>query len=810
MLLSQCSSSQAHMLSRKRRGRRDTTVLLMLAVCLLAPWQRAVAEPDAASMDWVPRAKLSPAQRAKLPPYCGGAYVEQALSPLPPAAQAQGNGAFPVWAVGDQAHYDQINSTLWLKGNVTVRQGPFQVTGSQANYNEKSGIIHLQGPLVSRGKGVLLTGDKGEYHTADGYFQINTASFLIHAADMRGNAEQINRAGSEQFDIHDGTMTTCGPGHNDWSLVASKIHLDRKEGVGTATNVRLHVEDVPVFYFPYISFPIDKRRKSGLLYPTFGTSNTGRGMFFTVPYYLNLAPNYDLTYTPQYINGRGLLSEAEARYLNRYGLSVLSLGYIGHDGQYTQDHPGEGGKRWALGFTNKSNYGSGWSSSIDYSAVSDDDYLNDLNRTLSLNRTTSLTRNATVSYTSDNLYFEGFLNGYQVLDRNLAQVNRPYAQLPELDLSTDWSKGLFSFSSDSQYDYFYRNNNLITGIDRSNGSRLRFLPKAQLNLDTSWGFFRPSVLMDMTQYELNDYPGDNPNMHRTVPFYQVDSGLYFDREFKFLGHSYDQTLEPRLYYVYSPFRNQSQIPLFDTTLKTFNFSDLFSRDRFTGGDRVGNNNRLTVAVTTRFNDLDNGAERARFSVGRIYNFTHQQLGLSGNAETVDAQSPYAGEAAFEPNSHLDLSVSAQWNPKTSTLVQSYSGLTIHSTDYRYIFNVAESYQKANASQPASLHQTDVNGVVPLTDSLSAIGGWTYDSVAHHTVGTLAGIEYTTCCWSLQVVHQGYLTSNGELDNRFLFQVQLKGLGSGGGAGAQLDQAIYGFSERQKRLYPGASGFSGLP
>ena len=791
-----------------REGLAKAVLGLLIGGLLLA-WQPARAAPDAAALDWVPRNKLPPSRRAQLPPYCSGAYLQPSLPPLPPAARPLGSGAMPVWARSDQAHYDRFNSTLWLQGNVEVRQGSFQVKAPAARYDEKAGSIRIQGPLVSRGKGVLLTGDSGEYRTGDGYFQVNTASFLIHAADMRGNARQINRSGTEQIDIHNGSMTTCGPGRNDWSLVASKIHLNRKEGFGTATNVRLHVEDVPVFYFPYISFPIDKRRKSGFLYPAFGTSNTGRGMFVAVPYYFNLAPAYDMTYTPQYINGRGLLSELEGRYLNRYGESVMSLGYIGHDSQYTRDNPGQNGKRWAFGFTNQSRYSQGWSSSIDYSAVSDDNYLSDLNRNLKLNRTTNLARTGSLTYTSRNLYFEGLVNGYQVLDSNLPQVNKPYDQLPELLLSTDWQKGLFSFSSDSQYDYFYRRNDQITGLARSNGSRVRFLPKAGLDLDTSWGYLRPSVLMDLTHYSLTDYPGDNSEINRAVPFYQLDSGLFFDRQLQLFGSRYDQSLEPRLYYVYSPFRDQTRIPLFDTALNSFNFDQLFARDRFSGGDRIGDNNRVTLAVTTRFNDLDSGAERARFSLGRIYYFNRRQLTLSGTSEPIAANSPLAGEAQVRPTDNLDLSLSGEWDPKTRSLVQSNAELGFHSADYRYILNMGQFYQRAGTSGPA-LHQSDLNGVMPLTNRLSAIGRWVYDSVSHKTVGTLAGLEYTTCCWNLQLVHQGYLTANGELDNRILFQVRLKGLGSGGGAVGQLDQAIYGFSEREKRLYRNAGGFGALP
>jgi LPS-assembly protein len=274
-----------------------------------------------------------------------------------------------------------------------------------------------------------------------------------------------------------------------------------------------------------------------------------------------------------------------------------------------------------------------------------------------------------------------------------------------------------------------------------------------------------------------------------------DSGLYFDRRSSLFDVPYNQTLEPRLYYAWADAEaDQSLIPDFDTALRSFSFDELFRRNRFTGGDRVGDTNQLTVAVTSRFNDLVTGRERARFSVGQVHYFDEQEVTLAGQGATDGSDSPFAGEMVLRPLQGLELRTSGLWEPDISKTREGRSQLVFHSDDYRYLASIGHTYRRNE------FEQSDIGGVVPVTDHVSLIGRWAYDSRLDRTVGSLAGLEYNNCCWSVQLVHQNYLTDEEQLENRVLFRIELKGLGGSGGSSSQISEAIIGFDERERRRF----------
>lgn len=758
--------------------------------------------PSAAELDWRPRSELPQEIRERVPVFCSGGYLpSQVESPL-----SEDAGRAPLQASSRDARY-QIDSELYLQGDVQLRQGAFQASGTEALYNQQAGTVNLQGPLISRGQGFLLTGQDAQYSVESGKFDINTATFLFHEAELRGTAASLSRIGETRMVITDGMLTTCGPQQNDWSVVASDIELDRAEGVGTATHLRLEVLDTPVFYWPYLSFPIDDRRKSGFLYPQFGSSSAGSGAFLATPYYLNLAPHYDATLTPQYIHGRGLFTEVEGRYLSELGESVLQLGYINGDSAHEDEFPGEDGERWGLDFTTRAAFGGGWNGYVDYSAVSDEDYLSDLNRTLEINSATHLRRRGGVRYSGSDQYFEAYLNGYQTLDEDVLDVNKPYDQLPELIYGGTVDAGPFETLLDSQYTWFDRENEDLTGLDKATGQRLRMVPEVALPMRALWGFSRPSVSLDYTRYELDDYQYNqrDGSFDRTVPVFEWDNGLYFDRRGELFDVPYNQTLEPRLYYAWADADDQSHIPDFDTGLRSFRFDQLFERNRFAGGDRVGDTNQLTVALTSRFNDLLTGAERARVSVGQVHYFDDRNVALDGScgmAGCADTNSPLAGEVVLNPLENLEIRSSGLWDHETHKTLEGRSQLIFHSEGYRYLATLGHTYRRGDdgAASDEGLEQSDIGTVFPITDRVSAIGRWVYDSVDDRTAGSLAGIEYNNCCWSVQLVHQNYLTSDEELDSRILFRVELKGLGGSGGATEDLSDAIYGYDERERRRF----------
>jgi len=763
-------------------------------VCLAATAVTLAAEPPtAAELDWRTRAELPTEVASTLPSFCQGGYLQPASTES--AAGASGAAAdLPLTASGLEARYE-INSELYLRGDVRIQQGPFAVTGDEARYDQASGQVSIEGPLTSRGDGFLLTGDRANYNADTGYLDIRAATFLLHGPEMRGSAEELARTSANEVRIRQGQLTTCAPGQNDWSIVASEIELDQGAGVGTAKHLRLQVKDVPVFYWPYVSFPIDDRRKSGLLYPAFGSSSAGSGGFLSVPYYLNLAPNYDATLTPQFIYGRGLFTEAEGRYLSALGQSELQIGYAGNDQAYADNEPGEDGERWGLDVSTEATFNSYWTGYGDYSAVSDNDYLSDLNRSLGISQATHLQRRGGIRYRRDAQHLEAYVSGYQTISDFIADADRPYSQLPNVQYNGVADVGPVTVGLDSQYTFFYRDNDDLTGLDQANGHRLRAIPEVALPLRSLWGYVRPSVGVDYTRYQLDDYGLGDPRIDRTVAVAEWDSGLYFDRRSTLFDVPYNQTLEPRLYYAWADAdADQSLIPDFDTALRSFSFNELFRRNRFSGGDRVGDTNKLTVSVTSRFNDMLTGRERARFSVAQVQYFDQREVTLAGEGASDSSDSSLAGEAVLRPLEGLEIRTSGLWEPDTRKTEESRSQLVFHSGDYRYLASVGHTYRRNE------FEQSDIGGVVPVTDRVSLIGRWAYDSQLDRTVGSLAGLEYNNCCWSMQLVHQNYLTDEEQLESRVLFQIELKGLGGSGGSSRQISEAIIGFDERERRRF----------
>lgn len=757
----------------------------------------ALAEPpSAAALDWRPRAELPAEVRDQLPRFCDGGY----LQPMSATAAGAGTSGGPVNASALSVRYE-MDTRLLLQGDVQLEQAGMAMTGEQAVYDQVSGQVDITGPLTSRNAGMLLTGDQARYDVNSGFFSIDDATFLFHQSEMRGLAAQIRRPENHIIEIDQGYLTTCAPARNDWSLVASEIRLNQEEGFGTASNIRLQVKDVPVFYWPWASFPIDDRRKTGFLYPTFGSSNAGSGFYLSTPYYLNLAPHYDATLNPQYIHGRGLFNEVEGRYLSELGESILQVGFIDDDSEYRREFPGESGKRWGLDFETRANFGGGWSGYVDYSAVSDDDYLSDLNQTLDIGNATHLERRGGVRYQDQWQLFEAYLAGYQTVTDTVADRDIPYDQLPEILYGAMVPVGPFEVGIDSQYTWFDRDNDGLTGLDRAVGQRTRAVPEVALPLRTIWGYSRPSFSVDQTWYELDDYELGSGSFDRTVPIVEWDNGIYLDRQVSLFGRQFNQSLEPRLYYAWSDAEeDQNYIPNFDAGLRSFRFDNLFQPNRFVGGDRIGDTNKTVVALTSRFNDMVTGVESARLSIGQVYYHDDREVSLFGRGAETRSESPYAGEAVFRPTDTFDIRISGLWDPQENHTQEGRSVLAYHSPDYRYLVSAGHTYTRGT-TPGNGFEQMDVGAIFPITDKVSLIGRWVYDSQLDQTVGTLTGFEYNNCCWSFQLIQQSYLTDDDEeMDNRIVFQIQLKGLGGSGGTRSTLSDVFIGYDERERRRF----------
>lgn len=800
---------------RQRKAQTKAVLIGLTTVVCAGP---VAAEPavDAAWLDWRPRSQLTEAEQARIPSYCGGGYVLPSYGrdgQLPRRDLLLADSEeLPVFAGADRSSYvtGPEGGVVELTGQVELEQGNYWMTGSQATYYEARQFAKVTDKVMLRGPSLLVTGDSANYDAGTGYFELNNGSYLIHDLELRGEASLIARPQPEQVLIQDGIYTTCPPRQEDWSLKASRILLDREEGFGTAHHAVLRVEDVPVFYVPYMTFPIDDRRKSGFLYPSVGTSNVGRGVFWSTPYYFNLAPNYDATYTPSYIHGRGLHSELEGRHLNEYSETEVRVGFIDSDDEYVKEYPGSSAQRWGLDIENEITVGDHWYSELDFNAVSDDDYVSDLARDLRINNDTHLERFWRLTYATENWAVQSLVQGFQTVDPVIAPANRPYMRLPSLTFEGLWLTDDLEYELFSEYTYFWRNDEKLTPRQQVKGNRVRINPRLALPLQTVWGYFTPAVRLDHTTYWLEDeLPEAEDSLHRTVPFYTLDAGIYLDRSLSVLGKNLNQSLEPRLFYVYSPERDQSEYPLFDTTLSTFSYSQLFREDRFSGGDRVGDNNRLTLGLTTRFTEQETGIERARFSLGQVYYFDDRHVGLRGPVEETRSDSVLAAEALLRPSRLLDIQVDGLWDPREQRTEQGATTVRLHSPDYAYLLNVSHryisSYRDGRSLASGYLEQTDVSTIFPLTDQLSFIGRWLFNLPNHRTVGALAGLEYRSCCWRLQLVAQSYLDDSdvnapSELDRSIFVRFFLKGLsGLGAGSGSDLGEAIVGYEAREQYL-----------
>jgi LPS-assembly protein len=632
------------------------------------------------------------------------------------------------------------------------------------------------------------------------------------------------------YHFKNATYTTCPPLMHSWKLVAQKLTLDKNTGRGVARNAKVYFKNIPVFYAPYFNFPIDSRRQTGFLNPTFGSSSK-MGPYLRAPFYLNLAPNYDMTLTPAILSKRGINLTTLFRYLTPNSNGTIDFAILPNDKLFadfkttsaakygTSTDPIVSGNlkrlqnssntRTAFAWQNDSRYNHHWSSTIDYSYVSDDYYLRDLNNTLNEVTQNQLLQQAELDYKNTNWNFLGRVQSYQTLhgvDEG-GGVKNQYSRFPQLVLEGDYP------NMPGGFEYFISND--LTHFDIRNspgdynkyvmGNRLNIQPGIALPINKAAFYIVPRMQLSMTQYDLGHVTYQNKSITRTIPIVDISSGLYFDRNIQFLHNYYRQTLEPQIYYIYVPYHNQSKIPIFDTSLNNFTYDELFTYNRFSGLDRIGDANQVSVGLTTRFIDEQSGIEKIRAGIGEILYFTPRLVTLCNENDptcTADVpnspinrhtKSPLVGSLSYNVNPDWSFGANSTWNPKTNQLDRQDVGLHYQSTNQR-IVNLGYTYlrhgdQQANDlpdSSAGNLSQTDMSFAWPVFNTWSAVGRWTQNWNHHHFQNVLYGVQYDTCCWAVRFVsgrafigldaHNKY-----QYNTEFFMQFALKGfttLGTG--------------------------------
>ncbi|MFU8797881.1 MAG: LPS-assembly protein LptD, partial [Gammaproteobacteria bacterium] len=603
-------------------------------------------------------------------------------------------------------------------------------------------------------------------------------------------------------------------------------------------NATVYVKKIPVFYTPYFSFPIDDQRKSGILLPTYGNSKLG-GFMLQVPYYWNIAPNYDATFTPGWYSKRGIQLGTEVRYLTPGNQGEIALIVLPHDAafsafrhtasNYYTKRPYEAARladkastyRGYVSWRQMTQFSPRWASTMDYMRVTDDYYFRDFSGQRMPLIPNQLLQQIDLTYTGDHWNFRGLLQDYQTLHPiTLGTVNKPYVKFPQLSLSASYPNKKFglTYQLSNEYTYFTRGLNPGESINPVVGDRIHIQPGISLPLNGISGYITPNLQMFMTGYQLKNQPHNFANQQqRALPVFSLDSGLYFDKETTFGKSVYQQTLEPRLFYLYVPYANQSQIPLFDSALPGFNYDQLFRLNRFNGLDRVGDANQITVALTTRFLDQESGLEKFRASIGQIYYFQNRRVftcppsstlpnaapncnpnspnnplnvhyPAGGNLSPTAKSSPLAGQLNYKFNPQWETTANVTWDPQTRRTQNGNISLQ-YRPDKNRLLNLGYNFLQYGdpfQGNPTNLSQTMVSGAWPIKDRWQAVGSWNYNLSHERSQTYFYGIEYNTCCWAARVVvgrtFSGLSPSQEPTYNSAIyFQIQLKGFGNFGAA-----------------------------
>ena len=751
-------------------------------------------------------------------------------------------------AVGDHLiHIDTGGATVDAGGHavlsdgVTVSQDGRTISADSMDYDYASGQIAVKGAVDFEDPRLRIKSDTGAYDTVGGA-AFDQANFQILDRNGRGFARELAVQPDGKVELADVRYTTCPVGNEDWMLQASSINLDTAKQSGVGKHVVMRFKDVPIFYTPFISFPLGDQRKSGVLFPAFGHS-TRNGYQLEVPYYFNLAPNYDLTLTPSVLSARGAQLGAEFRFLTQDSRGTMEGNFLPNDKQTHSN-------RDYFHATDTTDLSRGLRFDADLASVSDINYFSDFAVGSEATSVTYLERRAEVLYFDDIWRIRGQLQNFQTIDFDVPSYSRPYSRVPRIT-----AEGLYplantpiEFALDAEATNFLRGS-------RPTGVRTSVRPEIRWSSQGAGYFFEPAVGFEFTQYALRNADQSDPALlthqpsapRRSLPYARLDTGLVFERASGASGQR-SETLEPRMVYSYVPYRNQDGLPLFDTGIPDLNLTELFRTNRYVGGDRVGDANQLALGVTTRLFDQSSGAQYLSATIGQIRYFSiprvtlpewylqslagiplgflqpqnplglpgqivpglplQYSLGLPGQYSTVARQkaqgllpgqqlaevfpaSDIVTEISLTAYKNFNVNLDYQLNPYTRQTDKSEILLQYH-PDPAEVINLGYRFQSG------ILKQYDGAFAWPIAGRWNAVGRWVYSLQDHQTIEQLAGFEYKSCCYRLQLVQRRYLsnrtaTGNGGLDTSIALQLELTGLSSvGKPADAFLQREIQGY------------------
>ncbi len=662
--------------------------------------------------------------------------------------------------------------TATMSDGVMLRQADKLAGADTARFDTQGRAMYLEGNVRFEDTSTKIISDSAQLAYESGQIRFDGAEFSLTESASRGAADVLEINQSGELILEGVEYTTCPPGSEDWLLQGDSIKLDTVEGTGKARGVKLRFKGVPILYSPYLSFPIGDARKSGILTPEFGSAGRN-GNEIRVPFYWNIAPNYDATVTTRMLTDRGMQLGAVFRYLTPRNLGSISGDWLPDDDILNET-------RHQVNFEHRTLFENGWRNRTNYREVSDSQYFEDLGGSLSVSSLTHLDRSMIFDYFTDNVSLLGRVQDYQTIDAAIQPDDEPYRRMPQLLASASWSRSFLRLGIDGE----------IVNFDRDVGTtgwRLNVAPTVEVPITRPGWFITPSVSLDHTRYELDDTaPGQEADPTRTVPIASLDTGMVLERLMQ--NSSRVQTIEPRLLYVNIPFEDQDNLPVFDTIEPDINLVQLFRKNRFLGPDRIGDTEQISLGITSRILDVSSGRELMTATVGQTRYFGDRDVTLPGtSAETLD-ESDYIAQVRFLVWENINFDFGHQWAPGQDGTAKSEARLQYRPATNK-ILNLAYRFRRD------SLEQGDLSWSWPVSTQWNFVGRYNFSFRDEEVLEQFFGLEYESCCWGLRLVSRKHIsTRDGTRDSSFGLQLVLKGMASVGTAADKLlERGILGYS-----------------
>ncbi len=733
--------------------------------------------------------------------YCAGAWI----TPIAPETKAASAAETTSVVTADYGHYDPNGDSV-LEGNVLIDQDGRQIRADKITIDQTQTFANAEGRVQMAQAGLLAQSDQINYNLKTQQGDLNNSFYIAEEQHAHGRAEKISRTSENIVTMNNATYSTCPPDEKPtWKIQAKQITLNQETGRGETRGTKLYVKDVPVLAVPYFNFPIDDRRTTGILTPSFGFTNDG-GLELAVPVYLNLAPNYDATVTPRYIADRGAMLEAEFRYLTEnFGSGMLWGGYLPSDDKYDDQD------RKDLHLLHDWQINEQFSTNLDYNYASDKDYFADLNNNPNSKTDLNLRRAWELNYKNGipGLKAQLKVESFQTLDKTVPDKDRPYARLPQflLNYKTGNPLGLeYEFNHDTAYfkkDIDVSNLNPDASYEPS-GTRIYNDFAVRYNYRNPWAFAIPEVSIrnvntfyDQDTINANlDRNSSSENQSVVVPQFTLDAGLTFEKEGQYL-----QTLTPRAFYAYAPYKNQNGYPNFDSTTASINYDQLFSSRRFYGHDRLEDNNFLSLGLSySLFDEI--GLERLKTSIGQSFYFEDRRVNLDNTSDQFDTEHRTGPilSVSSQLSQNFTLGANSAWMSNGDNAqrdVQLY-----YTGDQGNLYNVGYFYRKDIPNRQDRYDQVVASFIQPVANNWRIMGHAQYDLDNNVARDYLLGVNYEACCWGVSVYGRSYYN---DLDNvkedgvkakrAIMAEISLKGLGGfNNKLSSLLENRILGFNK----------------